>query len=47
MIKKHLKCGTIRYRKDGVWVFEVDNKTALINTIVPFFSLSCHLKKRE
>lgn len=23
---------------DNVWVFEVDNKTSLINTIIPFFS---------
>ena len=38
LIKKHLKCGTIRFRKDNVWVFEVDNKTSLINTIIPFFS---------
>ena len=38
LIKEHLGCGTIRFRKDGVWVFEVDNRTALINTIIPFFS---------
>ena len=38
LIKKHLKCGTIRGRKDNVWVFQVDNKTSLINTIIPFFS---------
>ena len=25
-IKKILNCGTIRFRKDGVWVFEVENK---------------------
>lgn len=38
LIKKHLGCGTIRFRKLGVWVFEVDNRTALINTISPFFT---------
>ena len=38
LFKKHLKCGTIRVCKDHVWVFQVDNKTSLINTIVPFFS---------
>ena len=38
LIKKHLGCGTINFRKDNVWVFEVDNRTALINTIIPFFS---------
>ena len=36
-IKKHLKCGTMRYRKDGVWVYEVNNKNALENQIIPFF----------
>lgn len=38
LIKKHLGCGTIRFRKDNVWVLEVDNKRSLINTIIPFFS---------
>ena len=38
IIKNHLKCGTIRFRKDGVWVYEVDNKDMLINQIIPFFS---------
>lgn len=38
LIKNHLGCGTIRFRKDNVWVFEVDNRKALINTIIPFFS---------
>ena len=38
LIKKHLGCGTIRFRKDNVWVFEVDNRKALIDTIIPFFS---------
>ena len=36
-IKKHLNCGTIRHRKDDVWVFEVTTKSALINQIIPFF----------
>lgn len=36
-LKKHLSCGTIRYRKDGVWVYEVTNKNALKNIIIPFF----------
>lgn len=36
-IKKYLKCGTIRQRKDNVFVFEVTTKSALINQIIPFF----------
>lgn len=38
IIKNHLGCGTIRFRNDGVWVYEVDNKNMLINKIIPFFS---------
>ena len=37
LIKKHLGCGTIRFRKDNVWVFEVDNRKALIDKIITFF----------
>ena len=36
-IKKILNCGTIRFRKDGVWVFEVENKDDLQHIIIPFF----------
>ena len=36
-IKDHLHCGTIRFRKDGVWAYEVDNSKTLIDTIIPFF----------
>lgn len=38
IIKNHLGCGTIRFRNDGVWVYEVDNQKMLINKIIPFFS---------
>jgi len=37
LIKSHLQCGTIRLRKDGVWVYEVDNRNALKTHIIPFF----------
>lgn len=37
LIKRYLQCGTIRPRNDGVWVYEVDNRTALHEQIVPFF----------
>ena len=50
VIKDHLKCGTIRFRKDGVWAYEVDNKQALINTIIPFFKkflFLSHKKQRD
>ena len=36
--KKHLKCGTIRERKnDGVWYYEVTNFNAIQNNVIPFF----------
>lgn len=37
IVKRYLKCGTIRYRNDHVWVYEVTNKAALKTTIIPFF----------
>lgn len=49
-IKDHLHCGSIRFRKDGVWAYEVDNQKALIDTIIPFFKKHPFLsdkKKRD
>lgn len=37
-IKKHLGCGTMRQRKDGVWYFEVNNFTAIQENVIPFFN---------
>ena len=36
-IKHILKCGTIRARKDGVYAFEVTNRQAIRQQILPFF----------
>ena len=36
LVKQHLGCGTIRFRKDHVWVYESRNK-ALLEIIIPFF----------
>lgn len=38
LFKKHLKCGTLRQRKDGVWYYEVNNFTAIIENVIPFFN---------
>lgn len=35
--KKHLACGTLRSRPDGVWYFEVNNFKAISENIIPFF----------
>lgn len=37
LLKRHLKCGTIRFKGGGVWMFEVNNLTALRENVIPFF----------
>lgn len=37
LFKKHLECGTLRQRKDGVWYFEVNNLKAIQRNVIPFF----------
>ena len=38
LFKQHLKCGTLRDRKDGVWYFEVNNFNAITENVIPFFN---------
>jgi hypothetical protein len=35
--KRHLGCGTMRQRHDGVWYYEVNNLAAIRETVIPFF----------
>lgn len=37
IIKSQLKCGTLRPRNDGVWVYEVETRNAILHNIIPFF----------
>jgi hypothetical protein len=37
LFKKHLRCGTLRQRQDGVWYYEVNNFTAIVENVIPFF----------
>jgi hypothetical protein len=37
LFKKHLKCGTLRSRPDGVWYYEVNNFRAIVENVIPFF----------
>ncbi len=37
LLKRHLKCGTIRYKSDDVWMFEVNNLNAIRENVIPFF----------
>lgn len=50
LFKRHLGCGTVRHRGDGIWCYEVKNLTAILNNIIPFFKKYNFLsmsKKRE
>ena len=38
LLKKHLNCGTLRGRPDGVWYYEVNNFTAIKGNVIPFFN---------
>ena len=37
LIKRYLQCGTMQSRPDGVWYFEVNNMTSIIENVIPFF----------
>ncbi len=37
LFKKHLACGTLRQREDGIWYYEVNNFTAITENVIPFF----------
>lgn len=50
LFKRHLGCGTMRQRHDGVWYFEVNNLTAIRENVIPFFDYFGFLsakKKRD
>jgi len=37
LFKRHLKCGTLRSRPDGIWYYEVNNFNAIVENVIPFF----------
>src|SRR5438128_1993276 len=37
LFKRHLHCGTMRQRRDGVWYYEVNNFEAIRDQVIPFF----------
>src|SRR5262245_41457204 len=37
LFKRHLECGTMRQRRDGVWYYEVNNLMAIVENVIPFF----------
>jgi hypothetical protein len=38
LYKRHMKCGTLRGRQDGVWYYEVNNFTTIRENVIPFFN---------
>jgi len=38
LYKRHLGCGTLRQREDGIWYYEVNNFTAVVENVIPFFN---------
>ena len=50
LLKRHLACGSIRYKSDDVWIYEVSNLTAIRQNVIPFFETFSFLsakKKRD
>jgi len=50
LLRQQLQCGTIRYKSDGVWFFEVNNLKEIHENVIPFFDRFCFLsakKKRD
>lgn len=37
LFKRHLGCGTLWQRSDGVWYFNISNPTAISERVIPFF----------
>jgi len=37
LFKKHLECGTMLQRADGIWYFEVNNLVPIVENVIPFF----------
>ena len=35
--RRHLGCGTMRRRHDGVWYYEVNDLRAILGNVIPFF----------
>ncbi len=37
LMKRHLGCGRLQARKDGVWYYTVSNQQAINENVIPFF----------
>lgn len=37
LLKRHLKCGRLKQRRDKLWSFVVENQSSLLEKVIPFF----------
>jgi hypothetical protein len=37
VLQQHMQCGTIRFKCDDVWFFEVNNLKSILENVIPFF----------
>ena len=47
LLKRHLQCGTIRSKSGDVWMYEVNNFTAIRENVIPFFRRFGFLSKKK
>lgn len=47
LFKRHLRCGTIRRRTDGIHYYEVNNLKAIIENVIPFFNRFRFLSQKK
>jgi hypothetical protein len=49
LLKRHIGCGTLRQRKDGIWYYEVNSFHDIGTKVIPFFKRFTFLsaKKRK
>ena len=47
LFKRHLGCGTLRERKDGIWYYEVNNLSAIRESVIPFFQKYHFLSQKK
>lgn len=47
VIQKHLGCGTLRSRQDGVWYYEVNYLDDICQKIIPFFKQFSFLSEKK
>jgi hypothetical protein len=47
LFKKHLECGTMRQRQDGIWYYEVNNINSICENVIPFFEIFPFLSAKK